>query len=63
MDNEQVLQIITRAGQEEAQELDLSGRGLTSLPAEIRQLSNIRKLELRDNELSACLSPFPNSPT
>jgi len=34
-------------------DLDLTARGLTALPPEIAQLTNLYKLELRDNQLTA----------
>jgi len=52
MNNEQLLQIIAQAAQEGALELDLSGKGLTSLPPEISQLTNLRKLNLSSNQLT-----------
>ncbi|MBD2409854.1 GTPase [Nostoc calcicola FACHB-389] len=53
MTNEELLQIIEQAARDKVTELDLSGRGLTTLPAEIGRLTNLRSLDLRSNQLSS----------
>ncbi|RCJ41185.1 hypothetical protein A6770_08860 [Nostoc minutum NIES-26] len=52
MTNEELLQIIRQAGRNKATKLDLYGEGLTILPAEIGQLSNLRELYLSNNQLT-----------
>ncbi|MBD2500458.1 leucine-rich repeat domain-containing protein [Anabaena azotica] len=52
MTNEELLQIIRQAARDNATILDFSGKGLTKLPAEIGQLSNLSQLNLRDNQLT-----------
>ncbi|MEH2246542.1 COR domain-containing protein [Nostoc sp.] len=51
MTNEELLQIIKKAARDKMTELDLSGKDLTTLPAEIGQLSNLIELDLRNNQL------------
>ena len=46
MTDEELLQVIEKAATEGTTELDLSGRGLTALPAEIRKLTQLKKLVL-----------------
>ena len=53
MTNEQLLQIIEKAVRDKVTELDLSSKGLTKLPAEIVQLTNLRSLYLSSNQLSS----------
>ena len=50
--DDQVLAQIEAAARTGATELNLSNRGLTRLPAEIRQLTNLRTLNLHNNQLS-----------
>ncbi|MHC5831045.1 MAG: leucine-rich repeat domain-containing protein, partial [Nostoc sp.] len=53
MTNEELLQIIEKAAREKETVLDLSNNQLSSLPPEIRQLSNLKKLSLHNNQLSS----------
>ncbi|QLE57927.1 COR domain-containing protein [Nostoc sp. TCL26-01] len=51
MTNEELLQIIEQAAREKVTVLDLSGKGLTTLPAEINQLSCLSLFKLSKNQL------------
>jgi len=53
MDEKQVLEIIAKAENVGAVELDLSGKGLTSVPPELTRLTNLRWLSLSYNRLTA----------
>jgi internalin A len=53
MTNEELLQIIEQAVRDKVTRLDLSGKGLTTLPAEIVQLTNVQTLYLDSNQLSS----------
>jgi Leucine-rich repeat (LRR) protein len=53
MTNEELLQIIEQAARDKVTELDLSGKGLTTLPPEIGQLTNLQTLNLYSNQLSS----------
>ncbi|WPD24168.1 MAG: COR domain-containing protein [Candidatus Electrothrix scaldis] len=53
MTNEEVLQEIEKAKASGATGLDLSSMGLTSLPPELFQLTNLTRLDLRGNQLTA----------
>jgi len=53
MTNKELLQIIEQAAKDKVKELDLSGKSLTTLPAEIGQLTELRLLDLRYNQLSS----------
>ena len=48
----EVLELIQRAKDERAGELDLSGRNLTEIPPEIPQLTSLQYLYLRNNQIS-----------
>jgi internalin A len=52
MTNKELLQIIKKAARDKATTLDLSGQGLTTLPAEIGQLTNLSVLDLGGNQLT-----------
>jgi Leucine-rich repeat (LRR) protein len=52
MDENELLEIIAKAKERGNTELDLSHWGLTSIPRELGQLTNLRKLYLRDNRLT-----------
>jgi internalin A len=51
MTEEEVLKVIVQARRENVTTLDLSAKGLTSLPSTIGQLTALRKLDLRNNRL------------
>ncbi|MEH2160299.1 MAG: COR domain-containing protein [Nostoc sp.] len=53
MTNEELLQIIEQAARDKVTELDLSDKGLITLPPEIGQLTNLQTLHLIDNQLSS----------
>ena len=53
MDEKKLLEIIKEAASDGRTELDLSNKGLTSLPAEIWQLKNLTKLYLFRNQLTS----------
>lgn len=53
MDENELLQIIEKAVREKAALLDLSGKGITSLPAEIGKLTNLTALLLHNNQLKS----------
>ncbi|MBU0491848.1 MAG: hypothetical protein KKA73_15860 [Chloroflexi bacterium] len=53
MTREELLAIIDQAAREGWTELDLSGRGISELPAEIGRLTNLQTLDLRNNQLTA----------
>ncbi|MEH2468140.1 leucine-rich repeat domain-containing protein [Nostoc sp.] len=53
MTNEELLEIIKQAVRDQVTELDLSGKGLTTLPLEIGQLTNLQFLDLNNNKLSS----------
>jgi hypothetical protein len=53
MDQKQLLEIIKKAAREGAPELDLSSKGITSLPAEIGQLTRLSRLYLHRNKFNA----------
>ncbi|MCW5317760.1 TIR domain-containing protein [Nostoc sp. KVJ3] len=52
MTNEELLQIIKKVATDKDTTLDLAGKDLTTLPAEIGQLSNLRQLYLDSNQLT-----------
>ena len=52
MDSDELLQTIDQAAGEETTFLDLSGRDLGELPAEIGQLTNLTRLDLTNNNLT-----------
>ncbi|QMS88045.1 leucine-rich repeat domain-containing protein [Nostoc edaphicum CCNP1411] len=51
MTNEELLKIIEQAVRDKVTKLDLSGKGLTTLPPEIGQLTNLRSIDLTSNKL------------
>ena len=53
MNQAELLEIIHHAAQTKQTSLDLSGEGLTELPAELWQLTNLTELYLFDNQLTA----------
>ncbi len=53
MTNEELLQIIEQAARDKVTELDLSYQGLTTLPREFVQLTNLQSLNLSYNQLSS----------
>ncbi|WP_414573376.1 COR domain-containing protein [Nostoc sp. CCY 9925] len=53
MTNEELLEIIEQAAKDKVTELDLSGKGLKTLPAEIQRLTKLQWLDLYDNQLSS----------
>ncbi|MEH1950733.1 MAG: leucine-rich repeat domain-containing protein [Nostoc sp.] len=53
MTNEELLEIIQKAVRDKVTELDFSFKSLTTLPAEIGRLTNLRSLDLRFNQLSS----------
>jgi len=52
MTNDELLEVIAEAAREGVTELALTGEGLTVLPPEIGQLSNLIALDLSDNQLT-----------
>lgn len=57
MDNDELLQAPEKAAGEEATSLDLSGRDLGELPAEIGQLTYLTELRLARRRLRSASSP------
>ena len=53
MDQNELLKIIEKAAQEKATELNLAGKGITSLPAELGKLTNLTRLYLSNNQLTS----------
>jgi Leucine-rich repeat (LRR) protein len=53
MTEEELLEVIEAAAKDGRTELDLSGEGLQSLPAEIGQLTSLQSLDLGVNQLSS----------
>jgi internalin A len=51
MTNEELLEVIEKAARDRSTHLDLSLKNLTSIPAQIAQLTNLIKLDLRFNKL------------
>ena len=52
MNKKELLQVIEKAAKDEVTRLDLSGKELTELPAEIGQLVNLQRLNLSGNQLT-----------
>lgn len=53
MTNEELLHVIQKAAAGKAAELDLSGKGLSALPPELFQLTDLTYLDLHGNQLAA----------
>ncbi|MEH2305648.1 leucine-rich repeat domain-containing protein, partial [Nostoc sp.] len=53
MTNEELLEIIEQAARDKLTELSLSDKGLTTLPEEIVQLTNLQTLYLDNNQLNS----------
>jgi hypothetical protein len=62
MTNEELLKVIQNPNVLEANSLILKGAGLTSLPPEISQLTNLEFLDLRDNQITSLPSEICNLP-
>jgi len=58
MNQNQLIEIIRKAKQERATKLNLNNNGLTSLPPEIGQLTQLKKLILSFNQLTTLPSEF-----
>ncbi|MEH1883019.1 leucine-rich repeat domain-containing protein, partial [Nostoc sp.] len=58
MTNEELLQIIEQAVRNNVTKLDLSGKGLITLPPEFGQLTNLQTLYLSFNQLSSLPPEF-----
>ncbi|MEH1867208.1 MAG: COR domain-containing protein [Nostoc sp.] len=58
MTNEELLQIIEKAVRDKKTQLDLSGKGLTTLPPEFGQFTNLQYLNLTSNQLSSLPPEF-----
>ncbi|HEY83668.1 MAG TPA: hypothetical protein G4N96_00945 [Chloroflexi bacterium] len=58
MNKQQLLTLIDQAAKDDRTELDLSSRGLTELPPEIGQLTELEWLDLNSTQLSAPLPPW-----
>jgi hypothetical protein len=52
MEREDLLRRINQAADEQWQEIDLSGQGITEIPAEIFKLTNLTYLKLNDNKIT-----------
>jgi Leucine-rich repeat (LRR) protein/GTPase SAR1 family protein len=52
MEREDLLRRINQAADEQWQKLDLSGQGITEIPAEIFKLTNLTYLDLSDNQIT-----------
>ena len=51
MTAQEVLELIQRAKDERARELDLSNKNLTEIPPEIPQLTSLQSLDLISNQI------------
>ncbi|MEJ6484218.1 COR domain-containing protein [Nostoc punctiforme UO1] len=58
MTNEELLQIIEQAVKDKVTKLDLSDKGLTTLPPEFEKLTNLQSLDLSSNQLSSLPPEF-----
>ncbi|NER98009.1 MAG: hypothetical protein F6J86_29885 [Symploca sp. SIO1B1] len=52
MADAELLKIIAKAAREGATELDLSSKGITKIPQEIGELTNLQSLDFRDNHIT-----------
>ena len=57
MDQDELVEIMAKARDAGSTRLDLSGKGLTELPAEIGNLTCLTELNLRNNQLKGVLPP------
>lgn len=52
MSHKALLDLIEQASREETEELDLSYKGISTLPPEIGSLTNLQRLDLHNNQLT-----------
>ncbi|MBF0464958.1 MAG: TIR domain-containing protein [Nitrospirae bacterium] len=60
MDENELLEVINKAYENKAKELDLASEELTSLPPEIGKLKNLLRLDLSRNQLTSLQPEFGN---